>query len=233
MTATTARQTTIETAGARLYAANAPFHGKDLLKRIGCHWDGDRRQWWIGKAKREELEAVVATLNGALPEAASAAATVGLRPDAPACAVADKLREEGHDDDADKVQIAMEMPAPAEDLSRCRVYAQVEYKGRRYYVIAEARNVGRCRLTTLDGPLAFWADMADCTVVRTYEGRAKWNGRRGSASADVTVYQTLGELKSFRDRQARTQGTGRERVQCIECGSWYAMADGCGDCGGC
>lgn len=232
MTATAARMTTIEAVGARLYAVDAPFAGKDKLKAIGCHWDGDRRQWWIGAKKADELERVVAELNGALPEAARAAATVGLRPDAPACAVADKLREEGHDATADAIQTAMEKPVPAEDLSKCRVYAQVMYKNRRYYVIAEARNVGRCRLTTLDGPLAFWADMSECTVVRTYEGRTKWNGRRGSASADITVYQTLGDLKSFRDRQARTQGTGRERVQCLECGSWFTASDGCSDCGG-
>lgn len=231
MTAT-ARLTSIEQVGARLYAVGAPFGGKDALKRIGCHWDGDRRQWWIGKAKRDELERVVATLNGALPEAASAAATVDLRPDTPAGIVADKLEEDGHYDRAVEVRAAMERPAPAEDLSECRVYAQVEYKRRRYYVIAETKDRTRCRLTTLDGPLVFWAQMSECRLIRTYEGREVWDGRRYSGRT-VVRYQTIGDLRRFRDRQRRTEGTGRERVQCIECGSWYTLADGCGDCGGC
>jgi hypothetical protein len=57
--------TTIEKVGSRLYFANSPFAAKDAIKRLGGHWDADRRQWWIGAAKSAEAAALVAELNGA------------------------------------------------------------------------------------------------------------------------------------------------------------------------
>ena len=56
---------TIERAGARVYALNTPFDARAALKRIGCHWDADRRAWWIGAAKAAELEKLVAGLAAA------------------------------------------------------------------------------------------------------------------------------------------------------------------------
>lgn len=57
--------TTVERVGARVYAVDAPFAVKDELKRIGCHWDSGRRQWWIGAKKAAELEALVERINAA------------------------------------------------------------------------------------------------------------------------------------------------------------------------
>jgi hypothetical protein len=45
--------------GARLYVAGDTYAIKDRLKEAGCHWDGERRQWWIGKGKRKEIEALL------------------------------------------------------------------------------------------------------------------------------------------------------------------------------
>lgn len=60
MAQTTYQQTvTLETIGQRIYVAGNTFPIKDRLKRAGCHWDGDRKQWWIGAAKRSEIESVV------------------------------------------------------------------------------------------------------------------------------------------------------------------------------
>jgi hypothetical protein len=50
--------------GNRIYVADSPFTAKDKLKGIGCHWDGERRQWWIGATKEAELTAVVSEING-------------------------------------------------------------------------------------------------------------------------------------------------------------------------
>jgi hypothetical protein len=50
---------TIQAVGSRLYVAGNTFPIKDQLKSIGCHWDNDRKQWWIGKAKKSELEKIV------------------------------------------------------------------------------------------------------------------------------------------------------------------------------
>lgn len=59
---------TIEQVGARLYIANSPYSIKDRLKSIGCHWDADRRQWWIGQAKRAELEAIISSSSATEPK---------------------------------------------------------------------------------------------------------------------------------------------------------------------
>lgn len=50
---------TMERAGQRVYVAGNTFALKDRLKSIGCHWDGDRRQWWIGAAKTAALESLL------------------------------------------------------------------------------------------------------------------------------------------------------------------------------
>lgn len=53
---------TIETVGRRLYVGGDSYAAKNQLKSIGCKWDADRSQWWIGTGKRAELEAVIGHL---------------------------------------------------------------------------------------------------------------------------------------------------------------------------
>lgn len=53
----------IEKVGARVYAINTPFAAKDQLKGIGCHWDGEKRAWWIGTSKASELAKVIESIN--------------------------------------------------------------------------------------------------------------------------------------------------------------------------
>lgn len=48
-----------ERVGQRIYVVGDSYAIRDRLKRIGCHWDGDRRQWWIGAAKGAEIEALI------------------------------------------------------------------------------------------------------------------------------------------------------------------------------
>lgn len=47
----------------RVYAIDTPYSAKDALKSLGCKWDADRRAWWIGVAKADQLAALVASLN--------------------------------------------------------------------------------------------------------------------------------------------------------------------------
>lgn len=205
--------TTLEKVGSRLYFANSPFAAKGRIKDLGGHWDGDRKQWWIGAAKRADAESLVAELNGTAPQFAGATATaasakvaesVGLSADTPAGIVADAVEERGD------AKAAADLRKPVEDISECRVYAQVEYKGRRYYVIAETKDRTRCRLATLqeDGPV-YWADMSACTLIKTYPGREVWDGRRYSGRT-VTKYTTIGSLRSFIAQQKRLTPEQRE-----------------------
>lgn len=216
---------TIEKQGARVYLLGDTFAHKDAIKGIGGHWDGERRAWWVGAKKEQAARDLVARV---CPVSA-AAAGVGLRGDTPAGIVADRLEDEGRDQEATAVREAAQSPKPVEDVSKCRVYAQVEYKGRRYYVIAETRDLTRCRLTTLDGLTPFWVDCADCNLVKRYEGREVWDGRRYSGRT-VTRYSTIGSLREFRDRQKNPETA---RHQCMECGSWCNAGEPCRDCGGC
>lgn len=240
--------TTLEKVGSRLYFVNSPFASKDAIKRLGGHWDGDRRQWWIGAAKRAAAEKLVTELNGTTPQFAGATATpasakvaesVGLSADTPAGIVADRVEEGG---DAKK---AADLRKPVEDLSAARVYAKVEYKGHTYYVIArtmtqatatEAPKPLRVRLATLreDGPV-FWADAQQCRLIKEYHGRKVWDGLRYS-NRTVTTYTTLGSIRSFVAEQRRGERDGTP--QCAACGKRsdslvHDLEDGCMKCRGC
>lgn len=62
----------IQSVGARLYVTGNTYPIKDQLKALGCHWDADRKQWWIGKAKAAELQQIVDRNSGS-----AAVATTG------------------------------------------------------------------------------------------------------------------------------------------------------------
>lgn len=47
----------IEEVKRRCYLVGNTFPIKNELKKIGAHWDADRKAWWIGSDKREKLEA--------------------------------------------------------------------------------------------------------------------------------------------------------------------------------
>lgn len=94
--------------------------------------------------------------------------------------------------------------APGDDS---RVYAKVSYKERNYFVIAQGN--GRCRLTTLDGGVDFWADMSACELLRTYAPR-----KRTFRGRTETSYTTLGSLRSFVDSQRRAEARGEEVCGC-------------------
>ena len=168
-----------EKIGARIYVTGNTFAIKQQLKDAGCHWDGERKQWWIGAAKAAAISQLVAATDG---------------------------------------------KEVAEDLSRCRVYGKVQYKGRTYYVIAQGQE--RLRLTVLDGSISFWAAAGECEWVKRYEPRTRFAGyRRGQ----VTEYQTLGDLQHFVKAQ---KNPDTRRGECTECGSWGPSGEACSECGG-
>lgn len=47
--------------GRRIYITGDTYSLKDRIKGMGGHWDGDRRCWWVGSAKKSEAEALVST----------------------------------------------------------------------------------------------------------------------------------------------------------------------------
>lgn len=53
---------TIECVGQRVYLSGNTFAIKDKIKSIGGHWDGDRKQWWLGAAKKADAERLVGGL---------------------------------------------------------------------------------------------------------------------------------------------------------------------------
>lgn len=176
------------------------------LKRMGAHWDAESKAWWLGAAKRAEVQALL-----------KGPANLDARDPVQHAAKADMLEEAGKAEEAAAVRAA---GPEKENVDDCRAYAQVTYKGRRYYVIAEQRDKAtreplRCRLTTLDGLAPFWVDCQACELVRTYEGREVWDGRRYSGKTR-TVYSTIGSLRAFRDRQRQGEKDGLPA--CSVCG---------------
>jgi hypothetical protein len=53
-----------EKVGTRVYVVGNTFAIKDRLKSAGCHWDGERKQWWIGAAKADKITSIVGGLDG-------------------------------------------------------------------------------------------------------------------------------------------------------------------------
>lgn len=205
---------TIERQGQRVYLVGNTFAAKDRIKAIGGHWDGERRAWWLGAKKAAEVEALVAELNGGAP---TAAAAVGLAIDTPAGIVADKLREEGREQEADLVQAAVK--PQREDPDNIRLTGKGKYKGRMYYAGSITKDGSRVRLLTLPDAkgdyLDFWAPCSEVEEIKRYEPRQVWDGRRYSGRT-VTQHTTLGSIAKFIAREQRNRAAGGD--VCAECG---------------
>jgi hypothetical protein len=53
-----------------VYVTGNTYPIKDQLRSAGCHWDGERRQWWIGKAKAAAVQTIISGLSATSPQAA-------------------------------------------------------------------------------------------------------------------------------------------------------------------
>lgn len=49
----------LKTEGRRCYVLGNTYPIKESLRSAGCHWDAERRAWWIGEAKRGRVEELV------------------------------------------------------------------------------------------------------------------------------------------------------------------------------
>jgi hypothetical protein len=58
---------TLQREGSRVYVAGNTYPVKDAIKAAGGHWDGDRKQWWVGAAKQPDLEKSLATVKPPTP----------------------------------------------------------------------------------------------------------------------------------------------------------------------
>lgn len=137
--------------------------------------------------------------------------------------------------EADRKKEAGEEPERLpEDAHKVRLVAKVKYKGRTYFAsyMGTTKRGEAAKLHTLpadDGSFrTFWADLSECEVLKRYQPREVWDGRRGGGTR--TAYTTLGGLADFiRDQK----GGASRRVQCHECDSWYDEDSNCPNCGGC
>jgi hypothetical protein len=53
---------TMQADGPRLYILGSTYPLRTQLRSLGAHWDADRRAWWVGVAKRPQVETLVAQL---------------------------------------------------------------------------------------------------------------------------------------------------------------------------
>jgi hypothetical protein len=139
--------TTTERVGQRVYLVGLPFAAKDEAKRIGCKWDPDRRQWWIGAAKAASAEALVGRVNAAPPE----------------------VTERGPGQTT-----PTGLPTASERDDR-RVLSKVKYRGSHWYVVAASGDGARLMVCKPTGA-GHWVDAADCELVKTYHPR-EYRGR--------------------------------------------------------
>ena len=221
MTATTTR---IEQRGQRLYFAGLPFAAKDRAKELKAKWDGDKRMWWVGTAKRAAAEGLVAELTAAAawpvmtptPGSAAAAVGLGLNAAAPAGVVADALDDRGRSRAAERVRAGQ----PAQrDAGEVRLTGKGTYQGRSYYLGARTKDGQRVLILGLpkaDGSyFERWVPAAEVAVTKTYQPREVWDGRRYSGRTR-TAYTTLGSIADFLTGQRRAADRGDPA--CSACG---------------
>lgn len=206
--------------GRRVYVALPYGHpAKDAIKSLGAHWDPTSKCWWLTSAKRAEVEALLQREG----------AGFDLRKPEDRAIRADQLEEQGRTQEAAELR----KPAPQQDAHEIRLTGKGEYKGKTYYLGSRTRDGRRVRCLTLPGAdgryLDFWADADQVRVVKTYQPREVWDGRRYSGRTR-TQHTTLGSIADFLERQKDPQ---TRRVQCLECGSWHNEGEECRDCGGC
>ena len=203
------------------------------LKALGAHWDPAHKAWWIGAAKRAEVEALLAAYGNpaAVPTEGSAAVavSVGLSADAPAGVVADKLEEAGKVKEAERVRQGQAAQRPADEV---RLTGKGTYQGRTYYLGARTKDGQRVLILGLPRPdgsyFERWVPAAEVTVTKEYQPRQVWDGRRYSGRT-VTKYQTLGGIARFlRDQK----NPATRRGCCTECGSYGPCGQPCSECGG-
>lgn len=58
---------TTEKVGTRVYVTGNTYAVKSQLKSAGCHWDGHRKQWWIGATKASDISTIVSGLADSEP----------------------------------------------------------------------------------------------------------------------------------------------------------------------
>ena len=221
----------IQTVDRRIYFVGNTFPLKDRIKAMGGHWDGERRQWWVGIVKMADAQALA---ESTLPTRVLAE-SVGLRSDAPDFAVADKLRDEGREMAADAVQARYEAgPRQQRDPREVTLHGKGTWKGRPCYVgvrTRDERKVHICGLPKDDGSyFEHWVPVAEVTITREYRPKLTWNGRRGRHSREEWVHQTLGSIAAFLRKQ---RDPNTRRVQCPECDAWHDANESCRECGGC
>lgn len=56
---------TFEPQGKRVYVIGNTFPIKSAIKEAGGHWDGERKAWWIGAGKKEDLEKAISGVSQA------------------------------------------------------------------------------------------------------------------------------------------------------------------------
>jgi hypothetical protein len=203
MTAT--QSITLEKIKTRLYFAGDSYSVKDQIKALGGHWDGDRRQWWVGSAKASEAEALVAKLSGAA--SGSTADTAPAKEDADSIKLVGKAKYKGR-------TYYVRWVGQCKDGSyKCRLVTLDQSLD---FWAACARPHEQ----HIDGN----GDVA--AIVKTYQPREVRYGYRGKSR---TEYTTLGSIKRFIDDQ---KNPATSRGECTECGSWGPSGEPCKDCGG-
>lgn len=163
----------------------------EFLKGIDAHWDKEQKMWWVSPTKRPQVEEALVASD----------------------------RKQDEDEEAGK-------PVPGEDPHKVKILAKVKYKGRVYYArfLGDTKKGHAARLVTLDGTIDFWADLArpgqeaadgQAEVVKVYEPREVWDGRRYSGKT-VLRYTTLGSLRDFVATQKADRAAGLPT--CAACG---------------
>lgn len=139
----------LQVVGQRLYFSGNTFPIKDKIKALGAHWDADRKQWWVGAAKRAEAEALIATL-ATTPASPSGTST-------------------NRTGDGDRTVVA----GKATYKGRTAYIVGRVARGRTHWddrvTPVTTRDGAKILLASMDGSRTWWAPQGAAQIIKTYD----------------------------------------------------------------
>ncbi len=189
----------IEIEGTRAYITGDSYAYRTQLKSAGCHWDGDRKQWWIGVAKRANVEAIV---TGPAPESAP-----------------QREQREAPGEDA-------AVAGRATYKGKTYYVAGRIERGRTRYDDhvrpVETRDGAKVLLYFRDGSSSFWAARSEVQVVRSYQRPTTIARLRAYAEEAKSHGTDECSCRCHREPNAGRPGStlydGCDRCGCESCG---------------
>lgn len=137
----------ITTEGRRVYVTGDTYPIRETISQCGGHWDGDRKAWWVGTAKKAEIESAIQKQIGQPVQPANAGGNQAKEAPGLDAKIAGRAEYKGK---------------PYYIAGRVVDYTDV--------APVTTRDGAKVLLYARDGSFQFWAARSEVTVTKEYRG---------------------------------------------------------------